>query len=840
MPDTSSLKFDHLTSSEDVIQLECSFLGLTTQATHGIALSGGGIRSAAFSLGVLQRLAEQDKFNQFQYLSTVSGGGYLGSALTWWLHLFSTYPTGGTSANTSSFAFPFSTDSATTNASPAPKHIVSYLRSHANYLLPSERLGALSLVALVLRNAVASLTIFASLFVVGLIIFLLVYHSILDVAFELYRSLLKGTSPYPSFLSNLEHWTLLPLAVVALFLSLFVIFYALVRIPCSSKLSAARSAILTLFDLVPRLVVFVLSFHVVVSFDLAASLCAFIVTIFGTFSAAAFIPFIWIFLFSSFALFFGSIGFSLYTVFYQYLQGNRTDDMLADLRYRSRVRSQMAFGLVFCIWIMALFASAIAILASIPFDALPLLLATSAVILVAASGSAYIVWSKKSGGIPKHVEYMLTISFCVIILAFSLLIFKLMYWTIGYPLGVCDLNAKGWAYIVIFVTIALVGGLYVNINYLGLHRVYRDRLIELFLPGKESVEGMRWGQAVEANRTMLNDVCVTKVEGEEQEERRSGRLPYHILNANVVLVNSKIRKFRERGGDNFILSPLYCGSSATGWKATKGYLGRYDPGISLGTAMAISGAAANPNAGFSGRSITRNRLVSLVFSLAGLRTGYWAPNPQRDIEWWRPPPNFLFPELTSGVVGGNLHERARFVDLTDGGHFENLGLYELIRRRLTRIVVCDASFDPKFQFESLRRALDLIRFDFGVEVRFDTPGLGLGDLVSTNEGSSADHGKAGLALADYAVARIIYPNKVSKEGQNQHKETRDGELIYLKPTITERVPEELRIMVGESNAFPHDSTANQFFGEMEFEAYRRLGWTLARRAVCEKLGSTNS
>jgi hypothetical protein len=99
------------------------------------------------------------------------------------------------------------------------------------------------------------------------------------------------------------------------------------------------------------------------------------------------------------------------------------------------------------------------------------------------------------------------------------------------------------------------------------------------------------------------------------------RGPHHIINANVVLVASKHPRYQGRGGDNYILSPLFCGSRATNRKGTDRSC---DQGFTLATAMAASGAALNPNAGPGGKGVTRQPVLSVLMGMLSLRLGYWA------------------------------------------------------------------------------------------------------------------------------------------------------------------------------------------------------------------------
>ena len=146
-----------------------------------------------------------------------------------------------------------------------------------------------------------------------------------------------------------------------------------------------------------------------------------------------------------------------------------------------------------------------------------------------------------------------------------------------------------------FVALSLVTGCFANLNYISIHKYYRDRLMEAFMPQPDT-DGKPTA-AREANKAKLSDLC-------------SEHAPYHLLNTNVVLVDSDDPKWRVRGGDAFLLSPKYCGSSATAWAPTAEYM-KKDP-LTLATAVAISGAAANPNTAAGGSGPTRNSALSLL------------------------------------------------------------------------------------------------------------------------------------------------------------------------------------------------------------------------------------
>jgi hypothetical protein len=290
--------------------------------------------------------------------------------------------------------------------------------------------------------------------------------------------------------------------------------------------------------------------------------------------------------------------------------------------------------------------------------------------------------------------------------------------------------------------------------------------------------------------------------------------PYHIINTNLVLTKSNERTYRIRGGDNFMLSPLYCGSNATGWQPTEDYMGDE---LTLPTAMAISGAAANPWTASGGVGVTRNPLVGMLMALMNLRLGFWVPNPNKDTRRWRRSrsksfrANHFEPGLKE-VLGISLRERSPVCLLSDGGHFENLGLYELIRRRLRLILVCDGTADPDYAFVDLQNALARIAADFGARVEFDQQTT-LQRFMPSIDAVYPRHAR--LSESAYAIAQIIY------------SDGRTGHLVYLTTALCKGLRLRLLGYKGAHPDFPDQSTTDQFFDEEQFEAYRELGYVIA-------------
>ena len=155
---------------------------------------------------------------------------------------------------------------------------------------------------------------------------------------------------------------------------------------------------------------------------------------------------------------------------------------------------------------------------------------------------------------------------------------------------------------------------------------------------------------------------------------------------------------------------------------------------------------------------------------------------------------------------GRSNDRSRNVYVSDGGHFENLGLYELVRRRCRVIVLCDASEDAHYQYDDLSNAIQRCRVDFGVNIRFE-PCAAPRRRGQSDDGHAWSHGRA----------TIEYPDGLA------------GVLIYLKPSLSgidDEISEDVRFYAGRHPDFPHETTADQWFDENQFESYRRLGFTI--------------
>ncbi len=282
------------------------------------------------------------------------------------------------------------------------------------------------------------------------------------------------------------------------------------------------------------------------------------------------------------------------------------------------------------------------------------------------------------------------------------------------------------------------------------------------------------------------------------EPMETHRRPLHIINTTLNLVGGDKLAWQERKGETFTVTPHYTGNFLLGYRETSRFGG--PDGVSLGTAVAISGAAASPNMGYNS-----SPAISFLLSLFNVRLGWWYGNPRKDTWERKNPKNSLMTFLNE--VAGNTNSDHDYIYLSDGGHFDNLGLYEMILRRCHCIVVSDAGADLKFAFDDLGMAIRKIRIDFGVRITFEEVGL-----VPRTQPFSDKARYCAVGTIHYSDVDGGDPDKV------------DGHLLYFKPTFYGAdEPKDVYNYARSNETFPHQSTGDQWFSESQFESYRALG-----------------
>ena len=369
----------------------------------------------------------------------------------------------------------------------------------------------------------------------------------------------------------------------------------------------------------------------------------------------------------------------------------------------------------------------------------------------------------------------------------------------------------------------------VNINRFSIHSFYRNRLIRAFLAASRTSDN-RVLQRPERNLFTDIDPHDNMTMHELWDRLRAPRgaywRPFHVVNMALNIVSSRNPAWQERKAEPFTVTPLHAGSGCASFDGpgafqfTRSYGGAEGYGLSLGTAMAISGAAASPNMGYHS-----SPAVTFLMALFNVRLGWWLPNPGAKGKGYYTStgPGWALGPYLAEMFGRTQDDR-RFVYLSDGGHFENLGLYEMVRRRCRYIVVSDASQDKDFKFGSLGDAVRKIGIDLGIRVEM----IGLDALKKRSEERQTPGEKG-----PYHAMGLIHYADVDGDGVG------DGILLYIKPGLHWVESAGVQNYASTHPTFPHESTGNQWFTESQFESYRRLGleitWPIVERAVSDRM-----
>jgi hypothetical protein len=733
----------------------------------GLALSGGGIRSASFALGVLQALHNWGLFRRIDYLSTVSGGGYIGSSLTYFLQAKemgarNEFPfgernkTGARSVRVAEAPEAAQAGDAPPKAPPPnPKAIVGFLRLHAHYLTPSSELGWPEFIGSAIRAAFTALAVYFPLLLAAattlvLSEFVLAHWltpELLQEHLKCWGNVLltieKGRSVCgpPATETNGEeyfNWPLVGLLLIILFSVLNALSFVL---RTHSVIGDPKRR----GEVYPG-----------VTIDNAKRNGRLFVA-FVVFVVLSALP--WLVHFLNMGL--ATVAGASISTLAGYL-GTLWD-------FRSRLKGATAKG---------------SMLAQIRPIVFAVLTTVGLLVLAMAIAQRVVAWDGRDTS----------------------------YW-------------YGAGFVGVLILLSLVLNYFSNLNLISQHRMYRDRLMEAFCPSDRALQRMKWRPSTGADTLRLSE-CAPKANG--GDDRLAG--PYHIINTALVVPRAKSTLYRSRSGDNFVLSPLACGSDATGWAGTRHFMA---DSMTLPTAMAISGAALNAHSGAGETAPTRNAVLGFLLTLFGAQLGFWASHPLAETEQdQKRQPRFLNPGVY-GLTGYGLDgsKSRKFVQLADGGHFENLALYELIRRRTDVIICSDAAQDQDYGFEDLGIAVERIRVDFGTSIEFQFPSHGPAHLIP---GSRSPNDKwaerYALATRGFAIAEIRYP-----EGDNLPKKS--GYLLYFKSTLIEGLPSDLYAYKKLNPDFPNQTTVDQDFDEYQFEAYRELGYRLATQCFVELFGT---
>jgi len=835
----------------------------------GLAFSGGGIRSATFNLGIIQALGELRALRAFDYLSTVSGGGYIGSWLTALVHREGQ---GDVRAIEERVA------PATSDGAPRPDHpAVRYLRDYSNYLTP--RRGLLSgdtwaAIATYLRNF--DLNLLCLLF--GLACPLLALRAIVPLAerlslwagawllviswvFMLLAALgiaasLPGAAGRHTSASKGALVVAAAVAVLAMLASITLSCFVFFSLRANAELTLAEWLGLGVLLYFPHWIVgwFIYSRRrgrretggsgdgprrvrrlalSLVFTAVAGMIAGVLLALFVAFTDWAVLPDdpFWSVEAGSFVNPIGKwwavgpgAGAMLFAVFcgttvvHIGLMGRMWTD--ADREWWARLGGWMTVA-----------ALGWAALCAIVMFA-PVFFFWARGWIIAAGGASWIGTSvlgvllgraqlagAQHGKMRALVLRIAPIVFVVgalILLSYGIHLALLMIDGRALP----DFSADvGWRQAVLptliavsvvplktvliataaTAAIALALSWRVDVNVFSLHAFYRDRLIRCYLGASNAAAGKREAHGFTGfdpdDDLRLADIAATQ-------------RPLHILNTAVNLSRGTELAGQSRKAASFTFTPLACGfelpphspGQAGGTGCTGGYrpAPEYMRSVTLGSALAISGAAVSPSMGSH-----TSAGIAFLLTVFDVRLGRWCGNPCHPTAWKSVGPGLGGRYLVSELLGLT-NRSSPYVYLSDGGHFENLGIYELVRRGCSTVVAIDAGCDPGYEFTDLANAMRKCYADFGVVIDIDV------SAIRPVEGGR-------YVRSHHAVGEIHYPERNGRPGFN-------GRLLYIKASLDGGEPPDLMNYAFEQSGFPHQTTADQFFDEPQFESYRKLGY----------------
>ena len=288
----------------------------------------------------------------------------------------------------------------------------------------------------------------------------------------------------------------------------------------------------------------------------------------------------------------------------------------------------------------------------------------------------------------------------------------------------------------------------------------------------------------------------------------------------------------------FMLAHDYIGGPATGWVSTE-FLRTVLPkalreDLTTEAAMAISGAA------FASAMGSQTRFYEVFLTIANARLGAWLPNPYFVAAKCADPENWTIPGFPARRGLGyfareifNIHpSTGRLLLCTDGGHYDNLGLVELLRRRCRLIYCIDASGASQPLSDALAGAMTLAREELGVEITLTSQAFDMvvGNGQQLTPADSFTNLNARLSKSQVTTGKICYP-------QVGLRQETPGVLVFAQADLTPDMPYQLLDFPQLDPGFPNDSTGDQFFNAGQFDSYQTLGYFIGQKAALRPTAS---
>ncbi|MGQ3211483.1 MAG: patatin-like phospholipase family protein [Shinella sp.] len=819
----------------------------------GVALSGGGIRSASFCLGVLQALKARGLIPRMDYLSTVSGGGYIGASMV------AAMSRGGTEGQ-----FPFAVTDEVTEQNSADGSVraaassddvrdsepVSHIRDHSRYLIPHGMADILPSLAIVCRGLAVNAFLVLALLLPLATVTVIANPTAQDLPRSIFYQIAAflWTGERATCTSPLEGWCEFPFVVSVALVAvtfLYLLGWGLWRsLPerhgikgrMSDHEVRSRGTWLSGLLMTLTLSVFlaeaqgpILAFlrDYLTRQEEAQTTLPTIATVLAAFVVAT---------------------ASLRATLVDWIQKAMKDATIAvKLRAIASKGALMAAGLIVPLLLYAAFLAlslwGIADRAEFTrshyslspdflfYDHLVPVLCVVAGLLLGWEFWVFLL--REQGRATLATLFRLMAENKSKALKGALVLAAIAAFLVAAAIATREGGGYGMVRLYLLAT-AIVLMLTINFseNANGLHRLYRERLSTAFRLGK-NLERSSSLKLTLMNRKKAPYLLINTTLNARQrsEDKRAGRafgdpVVDKVPEGDRRSLNEPDPVKRGRNAEFFLFSRNFVGSDLTGYVSTR-RMERKVRQLDLATAVAISGAAVSSSMGRVQIGLLRPTLA-----LLNLRLGYWMPNPRfmkatpdetakgktapTETRWY----DFLRAYLVAesfGLLSGD----AAKVYLTDGGHIDNIGLYQLLKRKCRVIIVADAEADPAMTFGALVDAERFARIDLGVRIDIKWQPVRVAAL-SRNASREQYIPEASPAHdCHFAIGEIDY-------GAGEK-----GVLLYIKATATGDEPDYVLDYERRFPAFPHETTGDQFFSEEQMEAYRALGFHAAWRALAE-------
>ncbi|HVK51900.1 MAG TPA: patatin-like phospholipase family protein [Pseudoxanthomonas sp.] len=802
------------------------------RALWGLALSGGGIRSATYGLGVLQALAKSGWLSAFHYLSTVSGGGYIGSFVQSLM-----CKTGG--IQEASDVLKNEPPSGTHVPQPEAGNRITHLRRHSNYLSPRKAtlsLDSLSIVSTYLTNLaliqVQLLSLLVCVFLYALLLlkgagWLLSMYAVevfvglllvvagatvmrlqdsaaVERSLEAFSAFLlvgavAGTCIVAAFLLR-SHYSRDLLTGIAVVHGVLLASWGLVQ-----SLHAKGGAL----GAASRIVAAAISAGVL-------WLCLFTLNYSGVLITSD-----WNLL--GYGGLLVCVAYALASVAYVGLSSYCASEIERErhARYLSRLTR----------WLLATSTLPMVIAFYLPTLVLHYLkrllndpTAADFVIKIGLPAMAVVAICLLSKPL-RHLLGLEKLEFAKALLLPALIFTILLIVAVGIHAtsgmndwdGCCQAAtyhcaaSQIWIYLaskadtLMWVALAanliwLLFALFVDENTFSMSAFYRGRLVRCYMeePSSANIDQPNCDPP-------LAELATPQKQGQE-------RPLYPLIGTAVNLSSGPRLDWQDRQAASFLLSPLYCGhvpleGSDPRIGDAQALPSRIAKQLTVGTATAISGAAVSSTMGYHNRPG-----LAFLMTLFNMRLGWWLTNHARieERKKHRRHVQYLLGLVISRFPGLNLAcemlgltwGSSNAIHLSDGGHFENLGIYELLRRKCRFIVCVDATADPERTFFDLGNAVHKARVDLNINIDIDVSKLRLDPATR-------------LSRRNTALGKIHYPGDLEASGL----------LLYIKPSLIGEETADVQRYAADNPSFPHEATVNQFYCEDQFESYRQLGFT---------------